>query len=317
MNIQVITDPLDWYKKLPTHAAQASYLCMYSSLIDAIVLDAKLMAIPIDEHMVHRGDGVFEALKAVGGRFFLLDEHLARLKKSTEMIHLPLPKTLTEIKDIILKVAEVSKEKDLLFRVYVSRGPGGFGVDPKESVGSQLYVVANKLKRLEEAHYKNGVKAAIVHDGMKDGIWAQVKSCNYLPNVMMKMQANNLGVFLTLNKTESGKIGEGSTENILLQMQDDTIVYPPFDYTLRGTTLLRLVELMKQNQNKNHFKEVIQKEVSQEDIYNAKQLMAVGTTLDVLPIVNVDGRAINDGKVSDFAMWTRKLLLEDQNPLQR
>jgi branched-subunit amino acid aminotransferase/4-amino-4-deoxychorismate lyase len=304
--IEIVNTVQDWVSRLSKHPAQQNYLAMYSSWSNAIVTNPSLMMIPLDDHMVHRGDGVFEAIKMVGGKIYLLDAHLARLRKSMEMISLAAPMPEAELKELVVHVARAAKEPDLLLRLYVSRGPGGFGVDPKESVGSQFYAVASRLKNLDEAIYNSGVKAITVDNHLKEGIWSTVKSCNYLPNVMMKMAANSKGAFLSINKTKDNFLGEGSTENILVLTEDHRVLYPPFDYTLRGTTLLRLIELMKSAKYN-----IEQKQISMTELYSAKQVMAIGTTLEAISIVEIDGKKIADGKVSEFSQWARSLLAKD------
>ena len=306
-SIEVINKPEDWFKSLTKHPAQQNYLAMYSSWSNSIVTIPGLMVAPMDDHLVHRGDGVFEALKVESKKIYLLDAHLARMFKSMELISLKSPFDASEMKRIILQVVHAAKESNLLLRLYVSRGPGGFGVDPKESVGSQFYVVASKLKKLDESVFRSGVKAISLDNHLKDGIWSTVKSCNYLPNVMMKMEANKKGVYLSINKTKDNFLGEGSTENVMILNSENKIIYPPFDYTLRGTTLIRLIDLI--NTSSDH--KIEQRNINMSELYSAKQVMAVGTTQEVLSIVEVDGKKIGDGNVAEFSNWARSLLAKD------
>ena len=62
------------------------YFAMYSSLWGGVVKDPALMVIPLDDHMVHRGDGIFEAFKCVNGYIYNLDAHLSRLENSARLI---------------------------------------------------------------------------------------------------------------------------------------------------------------------------------------------------------------------------------------
>jgi len=310
LKIPLVNDFKEWAANVSSHGNQKNFYSMYSSWSRSIVTNPLLMNVPIDDHLVHRGDGVFEAFKCVEGRIYLLREHLARLQKSMEMVKLVPPFKIEELEDIIKQTCKASGQKDILVRTYVSRGPGGFGVDPKESVGSQFYVVCTALKLLSEEIYLNGVKACIEEHFVKDGVWSQIKSCNYLPNVMMKDRANQKGAFLAINVTEKGEIGEGSTENILVHDKNGDLVFPPFDYTLRGTMLLRLVEILKKSSLPS-IKKVVQRALSAEDLFSAQQVMAVGTTLDVLSISSIEGKKIGDGTQSETSLSLRKILQED------
>ncbi|HQE25472.1 MAG TPA: aminotransferase class IV, partial [Candidatus Atribacteria bacterium] len=100
------------------------YFAMYSSLWGGVVKDPALMVIPLDDHMVHRGDGIFEAFKCVNGHIYNLDAHLSRLENSARLISLHLPFDLETIKEIALKTVAIAGVKDCIIRVYVSRGLG-------------------------------------------------------------------------------------------------------------------------------------------------------------------------------------------------
>src|ERR1035437_7237347 len=61
---------------------QAGYYAMYSSGFGGIVTDPLLMLLPMDDHLVHRGDGIFEAFKVVDGALYNFQVHLDRLHDS-------------------------------------------------------------------------------------------------------------------------------------------------------------------------------------------------------------------------------------------
>ncbi|RLB06771.1 MAG: aminodeoxychorismate lyase, partial [Deltaproteobacteria bacterium] len=65
---------------------QSQYYAMYSSLWNGIVTDPVLMLVPVDDHMVHRGDGVFEAFKCVNGNLYNVHRHLKRLEYSASQV---------------------------------------------------------------------------------------------------------------------------------------------------------------------------------------------------------------------------------------
>ena len=135
---------------------QSSYFAMYSSYFGGIIKDPTLMLVPVDDHLVHRGDGVFEAIKWIHQKPYCLNEHLERLLVSAEKIQLVGP-TLSEIRDLVLSVVKESEKSEGLIRLYLSRGPGGFTTNPFESIGSQLYILGTKLSPLSDAKYQKRV----------------------------------------------------------------------------------------------------------------------------------------------------------------
>ena len=66
----------EWLARLPSR--DKKLYAMYSSVTDCIVTDQSVMAVPVDDHMVHRGDGVFESFKCANGSIYNLEDHLAR-----------------------------------------------------------------------------------------------------------------------------------------------------------------------------------------------------------------------------------------------
>ena len=119
---------------------QEAYLVMYSSQWNGFVTDPDLMLVPIDDHLVHRGDGVFDVMRCVNGKIYQMEAHLQRLERSAKAIALELPPDYNGIREIIKTLVLKGGEKDCLVRVVLSRGPGGFSTNPFECPASQMYI---------------------------------------------------------------------------------------------------------------------------------------------------------------------------------
>lgn len=305
-----ILSPNEAFESLQKHQFPArSYAAMYSSWLGGIVTDPNLMVIPIDDHGFHRGDAVFEAAKSVDGKIYALDRHLDRMHVSAEKIGLKLPSNL---RDIALETTRASKLKNCILRYYVSRGPGGFTTNPYESVGAQTYLVITALIPPAPAKYENGVSAITSSVPIKEGIFSTVKSCNYLPNVMMKKEAVDKGADFTVSIDHDGVIGEGSTENFAIITKDGVFKVPSFERTLRGVTLIRIMELANEKPElKNLIKGVEQGPIRKSDIFEAREAMFLGTTLDCLPVTKYDGRTIGNGVRGEIAKAFQAALLID------
>lgn len=285
----------------------SSYKAMFSSWHGGIIVNPSFMQVPVDDHLVHRGDGVFEAIKSINGKIFLFDEHLARLQKSADVIALKLPNEISEIKKIILETLKVANIASSLIRVFVSRGPGGFTTNPYESVGSQLYVIITEFKAVLEEKYQTGVKAALSQIPIKESWLATTKTCNYLPNVMMKKEAIDKKVDFTINQNAEGFLGESSTENFAIIAKDGSFVHPPFNEILKGTTLVLTSQFAAQLGLITQIKKI-----KLQDIKEAKEVFMIGTTLDVLPVTQFENFLIAGGKVGP---WAKKLRAELQKSL--
>lgn len=282
------------------------YRAYFSSWLGGITQDPGLMLLPMDDHMVHRGDGVFEALKAIDRKIFLMKEHLERLALSAGKIGIDLPYSLPEIQEIILQTLRVANQDNVLIRLFISRGPGGYTTNPYDSVGSQMYLTITDLKPLKTECYQNGMRIGRSRIPLKEHWMAQVKSCNYLPNVMMKKEALDRNLDFTIGFDSSGYVAESSTENIVIVDESGTLVKPPFDQILKGTTMLRVFELARSAGMKTH-----QRLWNEEELKKAQEVMMIGTTLDVLPVVEYEGHPIGNGKVGTIAKKLLSLLQDN------
>ncbi len=276
---------------------QQNYLAMYSSYWDGIVCDPRSMLLPIDEHMVHRGDGIFEAIKTKARKIYLLDEHLARLARSAAAIDLKLPMSLEQIKEKVIDTLKAADKENCLIRLFVGRGPGGFTANPYETIGSQLYIVVTEFKPMEKEKYQNGVSLKLSQVPAKDSWSARIKSCNYLLNVLLKKDAVDSKVDFAIGMTSDGWLTEGATENIAFVNQAGEFCYPKFDYTLKGTTLVRVAELAKKLVTSGELKGVKEINLTKENLLSAKEVFMIGTTLDVLPVSLVEQQKITVGPV--------------------
>ncbi len=287
------------------------YLAMYSSWYGGICTDPRAMLIPIDDHLVHRGDGVFEALSCVDGHLYLLDRHLDRLTRSADIAQLMWPVDRQRLIDLVKATVRAAGPKDCLVRLYVSRGPGGFSTDPYECPASQLYIVVTRLKSVPEEKLSRGVTLKSSRIPIKKSYFANVKSCNYLPNVLMTKEARDAGVDFTVSIDDDGFLGEGATENVGIVTRDGRFLVPRFDRILQGTTVTRMLELVQPLVHAGELVEASEAALRPEDAYNAAEMMIFGTTYPVLPVVAYDGRPIGNGSPGPWFRRFRSLLLED------
>nr|BFD59406.1 aminotransferase class IV [Bdellovibrio sp. CKG001] len=293
------------------YAAQGTYLAMYSSWLGGIVKDPGLMMVPVDDHLVHRGDGVFEAIKVVDGQVFLLQEHLERLESSAGQIGLSLPHSLPEMKEIILQTTKVSGARFAVLRLYISRGPGYFTTNPYDSISSQMYLIVTSFTPFSDEKYLKGVKVGRSHIAPKDPWMARIKTCNYLPNVLMKKESVDRKIDFTIGVDGQGFITEGSTENIVLIDKDKNLLRPKLRQILKGTTMMRTFELAESLVGEGVLNSIQEKDLSEQDLLSAAEAMMIGTTLDVLPVVEYEGQKIGSGQQGPAAFRLLQLLRED------
>lgn len=312
MKIDVITSE-EVQKRLDEkkYPAQNAYLAMFSSWWGGIIKEPGHMLVPIDDHLVHRGDGVFEAIKVVAGKAFLMNEHLKRLESSAAEIALKLPYSKEEITDIISQTVRHAGVQDAMLRLYISRGPGAFTTNPYDSVGAQIYLIVTELKPLPAVKYEEGVKVGRSQVPPKEGWLATIKTCNYLPNVMMKKESVDRHLDFTVGFDSKNYLTESSTENMVIVDKDGHLVRPFLRQILKGTTMMRTFELAEALLGKGLIKGIKEADISEGDLIAAKEVMMIGTTLDVLPVTEYEGKPISNGKVGEVAKALLNLLRED------
>lgn len=303
--------PQEFLEKLLSQMArtQAPYKACYLSFLGGFVVDPRLMVISLDDHMVHRGDGVFEAIKAVNGHPYLLNEHLDRLQKSADALYLKIPENRKNLEEIIQETLEVSGLKEAILRVFVSRGSGSFSPNPYDCQKSELMVVVTEFKPPAVERYQKGARVGRSHVAPKPSPWAQIKSCNYLPNVMMKKEAVDRGLDFTVGFEEDGSLTESSTENMIILDAKGRLVRPHLDRILRGCTMMRVLDLAIE---KKVVEVVEERKIFEDDVKAAKEVMVVGTTWDVLSVTEYEGHTIGKGQVGPISQKLLQILLDDQ-----
>ena len=272
------------------------YFAMYSSVFGGVVTHPFLMMVPVDDHMVHRGDGVFETFKCVDGCVYNLHRHLDRLERSSRALHLAGPASRSEITEIIVATIRISAVRDCLIRLFVSRGPGGFTVNPYECPATQLYVVTAKLHVPAEEEYSRGVSVKCSSVPPKKPYFANVKSCNYLQNTLMKKEAVDADVDYTISLDEQGFVGEGASENIAIVNQDGVLKLPSFGRILKGTTVSRAVEMLEEQGARGRIQAISFEDITLTDAYNSREVLIFGTSFDVVAAVQFDGQPVGSGK---------------------
>lgn len=291
--IQELT-PAEIFHRLSRRNDESSsaYLRFYSTWLGGYTSVPGLMIIPIDDHQVHRGDAVFEAFRFENGKFLDLDAHLDRLERSSRALSITWPSTRKDLSILLNQLVSGLEHESIIVRLYLSRGPGGFSTDPRESVGSQLYIVLTRFRPISKEARDRGAHVGLSKVPLKPPPFHGIKSCNYLPNVLMKMEAIAEGMDFMIGCASDGEISEGPTENILFLTKDRRLVAPSFEVSLKGTTLLRTLELARLNQSELGLTSVEVRPIYIKEMKGIVECSMIGTTLEVWPVSQLFGEQI-------------------------
>ncbi|MEI6892679.1 MAG: aminotransferase class IV [Pontiella sp.] len=302
----------EWLGRLPK--VDNKLYAMYSSVTDCIVTDSSVMNVPVDDHMVHRGDAVFESFKCIEGNLYNLEDHLARLTSSCEALGIELPISLEQMGDVIVQTVRAGGQRNALVRLLLSRGQGTMGVNPYACIKPELYIVAYELQQTCIENLPEGVSVALSKIPIKPGMFAQVKTCNYLPNVLMKKEAIDLGVDFTVSLDENRFLGEGATENFGIVTRGKELFMPPPDRVLAGTTAKRAMEFAKQLLVKRVVTTAEFRSINLGAVRSAAEIHIYGTTPNITPVTMFDGEPVGDGKPGPIAKRLFEMLKDEMLP---
>lgn len=287
---------------------------MYSSLTGGITTDPALMMIPADDHLPQRGDGVFESIKCVDGNLYNIGAHLNRLARSCEGIGMKMPLAEAELRQIITDTIRAGGRNQCLVRVLVSRGTGNMGIDPAQCDGPALYVVVYRYTaRIKDGRLKPA-RAALSGVPIKPPGLATIKTCNYLPNVLMKIEANRRGLDFVITLDSNGNLGEGATENIGILTPDNQLLMPTSEHVLAGTTALRALALAQLLVADGTLTCAKQCDIPPAQAAEAREIFIFGTTTDVTSVIEWEGLPVGSGSPGPVAEKLLQLLRSDMTP---
>lgn len=280
-------------------------LAFYDHRLGVIGTDPRLLVLPLDDHLVHRGDGVFETLKCLNRRLYQVEPHFVRMRRSASSIFLEPPCPWEEVAGLTLAVCRAAGVDDCLVRVLLGRGLGGFSVSPADCPVASLYIVAYAYHPKPAEVFERGVTARRTTIPAKQSYLAQIKSTDYLPNALMRREVNLQGADFPVCYDDQGFLAEGATENVCLVDAAGRLVVPELTNALAGTSLLRAVELLKGEI------EVIFTRIRECDIASAREMCLLGTTNDCLSVVRYNDAPIGDGRPGPVARRIKDVLVAD------
>jgi 4-amino-4-deoxychorismate lyase len=293
------------------------YWAFYSSQLGGIVTDPALMVLPFDDHMVHRGHGIFDTAGLVDGKIYDLEAHLDRFFGSAERSKLKLPGTRAQMRDIIIQTTAASGHRDGSIRYWLSSGPGSLELTPAAGADPGFFVMIFAGLSYSEKWYAEGLKVMTTTYPIKAPLYAITKATNYLPNVLMQMEAKERGFDNGVFIDSDGHVGESSNMNVAFVSKDGAFAHPKFDHVLAGCTSLRLIELAEKLRLRGVVTGVEVRDITVAEARAAREMMLVGSSVKVAPIIKWDDQVIGDGKPGPVAKALLQLLEDDMRSSDR
>ncbi len=263
--------------------------------------------ISVFDHGLLYGDGVFEGIRAYNGYVFKLEEHLDRLYDSARAILLEIPLAKEELREAILETLRANELREAYIRPVVTRGAGDLGLDPRKCARPTVAIIVKEWKSLYgEKLYQQGLRAIVATTRNKppEGLPPVVKSLNYLTNILARIEANARGADEAIMLDIRGNVSEGSADNIFIA-KSKKLYTPPVMNNLPGITRATIIELAREEGL------VVREEnFGIADLYIANEVFLTGTAAEIAPIVEIDGRRIDDGKPGPITRHLRQRFYE-------
>ncbi|MBP2143296.1 branched-chain amino acid aminotransferase [Methanococcus voltae] len=253
--------------------------------------DAK---VSVYDHGLLYGDGVFEGIRAYEGVVFKLKEHVDRLYESAASLDIKIDISREEMSKVVIETLKVNELNDAYIRLVVTRGVGDLGLDPRKCSKPTIFCIAEPMNPLLG---DQGIKTIV--SGIRrlpvDVLNPAVKSLNYLNSILAKIQANAAGVHEAFLLDKNGYVAEGTGDNVFV-VKKGVIRTPPVSTSvLRGITRDTAIELAKEAGYT-----ILEENLTIHDLYTADELFITGTAAELIHVVEIDGRIINNGEAGEI-----------------
>ncbi len=259
--------------------------------------------ISIFDHGLLYGDGVFEGIRSYNCLIFKLKEHLDRLYESAHTIMLEIPFSKEEITQAVIRTLQINRLNNSYIRLVVTRGVGDLGLDPRKCKRPTIIIITDKIILYPDELYRNGLEIITVPTvrNLPEALNPQLKSLNYLNNIMAKIEANIAGYQEAIMLNFQGYVAECTGDNIFIVKQGSLFTPPTYLGALKGITRNAIIELA--HRRKLPFEERI---LTRHDLFNAEEVFLTGTAAEVIPVVKIDGRKIGMGKPGKVTLGLMK-----------
>lgn len=267
--------------------------------------DAK---ISVFDHGLLYGDGVFEGIRVYNRLVFKLNEHIDRLYESAHTIMLKIPFSKSELIREVIRTLKANDLRDAYIRLVVTRGEGDLGLDPRRCFGkASVIIIADKIALYPEKFYREGLSIVTVPTvrNLPEAVNPQIKSLNYLNNILAKIEALNAGCDEAIMLDSLGYVAECTGDNIFIVKRAQLYTPPQCMGTLRGITRDCLIEIAKQARIPAH-----EHVITRHEVFISDECFLTGTAAEIIPVVKVDGRTIGDGRPGRLTLSLMKKFRE-------
>jgi branched-chain amino acid aminotransferase len=261
--------------------------------IDGEWYDRDTAKVSVFDHGLLYGDGVFEGIRIYNRRIFRIEQHLDRLYTSAQALALTIPFDRAGMRATVEDAVRRNRKEDGYIRLVVTRGVGDLGIDPRSCPHASVIVIVTDIRVYPKDLYDSGVKVitSATRQVSHEAFDPRVKSLNYLKNVLAKIDAQRAGAEEAILLNAAGFIAECTADNLFAVRNGRLLTPSPQDGALEGITRGTILELAAEAGIT-----AAEARMTRYDVYTADECFLTGTGAELMPVTELDGRPIADGK---------------------
>jgi branched-chain amino acid aminotransferase len=275
--------------------------------IDGAIVPVAEAKVPVTDHGLLYGDGLFEGIRVFSGRVFRLDDHMARFAAGARALALELPGGVERVRGVVLETVRAYGSPEAYVRLILTRGEGALGVDPTSCGEPRLICLVDQVTIYPEEKLSRGIElvTASLRRPPPDVLDPRVKSLNYLNNALAKLEARQSGADEALMLNLAGNVAEASVANVFVCRDGVLTTPPPSDGALEGITRRTILELAR-----SLGIPAGERTLGRQDLFAADEAFLTGSGAGLVPVRSLDGRTLGEGKPGPVYAQLRAAFLE-------
>jgi branched-chain amino acid aminotransferase len=215
--------------------------------------------------------------------------------------------TKNEIRTAINGTIQLNKLSNSIARLTITRGEHDPGLNIDYNAPPTVVILVRATKVIPEKVYKKGIgiklytKSAIRTQGISD----QIKSCNYLSNILLREKAIQEGFFEAILLDNKNNVTEGTISNLFL-IKNNQLKTPSLnEFVLGGIMRNAILDICRTNNIS--FKETA---ITEKDLYEADEIFLTNSGIEILPVSNINHRHLKDINPNSMTTRIHTLLLK-------
>ena len=273
-------------------------MCLQIWMNDGLV-DESEAKVSVFDHGLLYGDGVFEGIRVYGSKVFEHEAHVDRLYASAAAIRLEIPTDRDTLMENVRTTVAANNIEDGYVRLVITRGVGTLGLNPFLCEKAQIIIIADTIQLYPRELYESGLKVISANTVRNHplSVSPQIKSLNYLNNILAKLEALDRDMLEAIMYNHEGFVAEATGDNVFV-VRDGVIISPPNSSgSLEGITQKVVLRLARESGY-----EVVRRNLTRHDLYVAQEIFLTGTAAEVIGIVEIDSRSIGSGRPGPVTM---------------